>query len=366
MAATGPRWRALTWTGKIAANLCTNGRFNRMKLHRLDAIPDALLDCPATELYRYLPGPTLIHLPGARPEPVFTSVLLHGNETTGWRAVQRLLIKHNEQALPRALTIFIGNIEAARYGMRRLDDQIDYNRVWSHEGYFVEGPEAAIMREVVNEMRERRAFVSIDIHNNTGINPHYACINRRHDDFYHLALLFSRTVIYFTNPKGVQSQAFAEICPAVTVECGQVGHELGIQHAHDYLEAALGLSTLPSHAVLAQDIDLFHTVAIVKIPESVEFSFSKRQAPLHFVPELDKMNFSELSKGTTVAQLHWDQPGLPVQALDDDGADHAERFFYIEEGELRTRSHVMPSMLTLDEDIIRKDCLCYLMERMTL
>jgi len=34
------------------------------------------------------------------------------------------------------------------------------------------------------------------------------------------------------------------------------------------------------------------------------------------------------------------------------------------EGELRTRVPVMPSMLTRKLDVIRADCLCYLMERL--
>ena len=41
-----------------------------------------------------------------------------------------------------------------------------------------------------------------------------------------------------------------------------------------------------------------------------------------------------------------------------------ERYFEIRSGELRTRRPVMPSMLTMDEQVIRQDCLCYLMERL--
>lgn len=50
--------------------------------------PDALLDVPASELWRHLSGPTLFDIPGRRPQPLFVCVLLHGNEDTGWRAIQ--------------------------------------------------------------------------------------------------------------------------------------------------------------------------------------------------------------------------------------------------------------------------------------
>jgi succinylglutamate desuccinylase len=77
-----------------------------------------------------LPGPALIHLPGRRIPPLFVSVLLHGNEDTGWLAAQSVLKKYATVELPRALSLFIGNVEAARTGLRRLDGQPDYNRVW--------------------------------------------------------------------------------------------------------------------------------------------------------------------------------------------------------------------------------------------
>ena len=101
-------------------------------LKQLDHIPSGLLDLPATQLEAVLGGPTLIHLDGRRPEPLLVSVLMHGNETTGWEAVRRLLPHYltGEAELPRALSLFIGNVSAAAVGLRRLDGQPDYNRIW--------------------------------------------------------------------------------------------------------------------------------------------------------------------------------------------------------------------------------------------
>ena len=93
------------------------------------------------------------------------------------------------------------------------------------------------MREVMSRMADREIFASIDVHNNTGINPHYACINRVDNQFLHLAAQFSRTVVYFIRPLGVQSMAMSHICPAVTLECGKVGQQHGVDHALDYLDA---------------------------------------------------------------------------------------------------------------------------------
>lgn len=324
-------------------------------------LPDGLLQSESTQLQSLLGAPTLIHLPGRREEPLFVSILLHGNETTGWHAVQGLLRKYQEQSLPRALSLYIGNVSAAAEGLRRLDGQPDYNRVWP--GTEEPGsPEARMMQQVVDEMRQRKVFASIDVHNNTGINPHYGCINRIDHRFFHLATLFSRTVVYFTRPTGVQSTAMAQYCPAVTVECGKVGQAYSDQHAMEFLDASLHLAEIPEHPIAEHDIDLFHTVATVKVPEQFSFGFGEHEHEILFEDDLDHLNFRELKQGTRVGRVAG-EGAARLQVLDNEKRDVSDQFFSYEDNEIRTARPVMPSMLTLDERVIRQDCLCYLMER---
>lgn len=334
-------------------------------LNIIQNIPDGLLTTPPTELYKILDGPTLVHLPGERPNPLFVSVLLHGNETTGYFAIQELLNKYQGRPLPRSLSIFFGNVQAARHGARRLDDQVDYNRIWPHQGFSSEAEESKIMQHVVEEMKSRNVFVSIDIHNNTGLNPHYACINRLENAFYQLAIIFSRTVIYFIRPQGVQSRAFSEICPAITVECGKTEHRHGITHALELIESCLNLSALPEHPVLKQDIDLFHTVAMVKVKPEINFSFTDSQADVCFRSDLEKLNFCELPAGTGIGDVNSTEL-IPFDVTDENGEDVYQKFFRIDNHRLVTSCDIMPSMLTVEGDIIRKDCLCYLMERISI
>ncbi len=330
-------------------------------LNTLESPPAGLVDAGPAELRRLLGGPTLLHLPGRRPEPLFVSVLLHGNEDTGYFAVRELLRRYRERGLPRALSVFFGNVAAAELGLRRLDGQPDYNRVWPG-GEPGDTPEQRMMRMIVEDLERRRPFASLDIHNNTGINPHYACVNRVDYRYLHLATLFSRTVVYFTRPRGVQSLALSPLCPAVTVECGQTGQAHGVEHARDFIDACLHLAEIPVQPVAPHDIDLFHTVAIVKVPDGIRFGFGAGAHDLRLIPELDRLNFRELPAGTRlgwVAGAH----GAPLEAWDELGRDVAGRFFTVADGELRTRRSLMPSMFTLDERIIRQDCLGYLMER---
>ena len=77
------------------------------------------------------------------------------------------------------------------------------------------------------------------------------------------------------------------------------------------------------------------------------------------------MNFRELDAGTGFGRVA-EGTGMPLVARDEQGNDVTSQYFEIRDGELRITRRTMPSMLTLDERIIRQDCLCYLMERIDL
>lgn len=332
-------------------------------LTQYDHLPKGLLDSEAADLHRLLPGPSLIHLPGRRPDALFVSVLLHGNEDTGWLAVRDVLRRYQDVTLPRSLSLFIGNVAAARAGLRRLEGQPDYNRVWPGSD-LPASPEQTLMAQVVDVMLARGIFASLDIHNNTGINPHYACVNRLEQGFLHLASLFSRTVVFFTRPLGVQSAAFAPHCPAVTVECGKPGMAHGTEHAAAFVEACLNLDHLPAHSVPPQDLDLYHTVATVKVPEQVRFGFEPQPGiRLRLDPQVERLNFRELEPGTQLATVG-SSGDCPLLVTDEAGRDVSKAYLDCREGAIRLRKRVMPAMLTSDVQAIRLDCLCYLMERL--
>ena len=327
----------------------------------LNTLPENFLTVDAKQLHTILEGPTLIHLHGRREQPLFISTLLHGNETTGFQAIQELLKKYTEKELPRSLSILIGNVSAAKEQLRRLENQPDYNRTWPGTEY-ASSDETIMMHTIKEEMRQRNVFASIDIHNNTGLNPHYACINKIENSFFHLARLFSRTIVYFTRPIGVQSQAFADLCPSTTLECGQVGQSTSIEHALSFIDAALHLSEIPQHPILKQDIDLFHTIAIVKIPEQASISFNAEDCQICLDENIDHMNFKEIKAGTQIGKIN-DSKGFHLEAWNNDGINIGEELFDYSNNEIRVKKEVMPAMLTLNEKVIRQDCLCYLMER---
>ncbi|MEL0107929.1 MAG: M14 family metallopeptidase [Rhodospirillaceae bacterium] len=329
-----------------------------MAITVLDRVPDRFLDVSARDLIHVLPSPTLFDLPGRLEAPLFVSVLLHGNEDTGLMAVQHVLRRYQDQILPRRLLLFVGNVTAAAAGLRRLDEQLDFNRVWPGTLY-PDSSEAELMREVVDYVAGQGPFASIDIHNNTGLNPHYACLNTLDSAFLHLAQLFSRTVVFFEKPEGVQSAAMARHCPAVTVECGKPGKSSATEHAVEFVEACLALSEFPHHPPAHQDIDLFRTFAVVKVPPETTFSFHGKDADIQFREDIDHINFTELAPGAVLGNC---KPDARLNVEWDAAAPFSNILEYADD-EIRLAQYAIPSMLTLDPRAVRLDCLCYLMQR---
>ncbi|MGA9575190.1 MAG: M14 family metallopeptidase [Lysobacterales bacterium] len=333
-----------------------------MKLTELDHMPAGLLELPATEIHKVLNGPTLIHLKGQNPQPLFVTVLQHGNETTGWEAVRHLLKSHYEfDQLPRSLCILIGNTEAAKYRLRRLDDQLDYNRCWPG-GYQGDSDIGKLFLQITDRARELSPIAAVDIHNNSGLNPHYAAINRIRPEFLHLASYFSSKVVFFTMPPGTQSLAFSKFCPAATLECGPIGEMHGIDHSMGFLETCLHLSEIPTSPIAKEDVHLFHMVATVRIHDDAFFGFGHVPTDIAFRENLDVLNFQELPSGISLGDINGG-PTQPLIATDVDGMDVTDRYLRFDRGQIETIREIMPSMLTLDRRVIQQDCLCYLMDR---
>jgi len=115
-------------------------------------------------------------------------------------------------------------------------------------------------------------------------------------------------------------------------------------------------------------MNLFHTVATITLRSDASAGFAADDQPgnwdITFPPDLDRLNFRELPAGTPIGRVRKDHGPLPVQVTNETGSDVSDHYLHIEDGYLRITREVMPSMFTLDLDIIRQDCVGYLMERL--
>jgi succinylglutamate desuccinylase len=318
--------------------------------------PAGLWDRNAHDLVDILGGPALIHLPGEHPQPLFIATLLHGNEPTGWQAICRLMQTQGERPLPRAMALFIGNVHAAREGLRHLDDQADYNRIWRDH----DGVESGLATQVLAAAAQLRPVACIDVHNTSGVNPVYGCIHDLDDASGGLAQHFAETVVLVQQPDSLLSMALSSLAPSITLECGKPGNPATTQWISDRLQALLAESDISARMQRAHD-KVLRAVARVRVPDHVNFSFTDARAELCLSAELEQHNFRTIPGGTVIASIRSGSEGA-LEALDDSKTDVTERYFRQQQGKLVTAREIMLSMFTTNERIVRQDCLCYLME----
>lgn len=330
------------------------------KLTIRDAIPNGFLDCSARDLHLLLDGPTLIELAGKRGPPLFLSILLHGNEDSGLGAIQRVIAKYGGRSLPRSLMLLVGNVRAARDGLRRLNGQPDYNRVWPGSPDHGDTPEARMMAEVHARTLATKAVAAIDLHNNSGRNPHYSVVCSSDPTTVGLAAMFSRRVVVFRGVPGTQTASFAGLIPAVTAECGQPGNAANAEAAARFVDSALNLDELSDGPGDGVGLDVYHTIGSVRVRDNVSFAFGTSEAELRLYATLEEHNFRQLRPGTVLGET---SHRMPVRMIDEAGRDIAEEYFETSRGKLKLRRQAVPAMLTGDPLIVRQDCLCYLMKR---
>ncbi|MBC8284033.1 MAG: succinylglutamate desuccinylase/aspartoacylase family protein [Nitrospinae bacterium] len=325
------------------------------------SIPEGFLDTPPDRLKSVLKAPALLHLIGEKEPPLFLVTLLHGNEPTGVGAIQKFLKKYfvngKLEGLPRSLILFVGNVQSAKENLRRLPGQNDFNRIWNGG----DSPEHEMARSVIEYAKSQNVFFCVDIHNTSGKNPHYSCVNRLDAQTINLARIFSTTLIYFTEPHEVLSLAFSNICPAITIEAGMPDDPISEPHVLSFLEKVFSLNSLPS-TLNEADVKVYHSMVRIKVPKecSIVFGGPSQNADYCFLEALDSLNFNLLPVGTLLGWRY--NPDFSLIILDENNRDVEKDYIEYCGNEIRLKRSVIPAMLTTDKKIVHQDCLGYLME----
>jgi hypothetical protein len=324
---------------------------------RLHGLPDGFFDITTANIRSLFPKPTLVHLDGKDPNFLFISILLHGNEYTGLKVMQKILAEHAND-LPRSILMFVGNVRAAEANLRFLPDQVDYNRCWP--GTDLEpSPTSQMMQRIVEIAHGLPLFTAIDIHNNTGKNPHYSCITDPSFENQNLAARFNPVGMVF-NHKGVCTMAFNGICPAITLECGLPGDPQGIEHACRFVEGMLTLDELPQNQPTRHALHLVESHLTLNVPEHVSFAFDPdADADLRFENNFEERNFTLFDPHQVFG---YTRVARPLSITDTDGHDVTDEILRVEEGKIYLNNTMMPAMITHDKLVVRQDCLCHLLQ----
>ena len=353
---------------------CLNGGMSET-LNIIRHIPRGFLETGPEKITDIISRPTIIHLKGEISPPLFVSLLLHGNEVSGWIILQTLLKKYQNKTLPRDLTAFVGNPRACARGLRLLKGQPDFNRIWKGGDL----KEHHIAKSVLQYAREHKILYAVDIHNNTGENPLYGCISRKGEEFVRLARGFSENIVYFTQPDSVLSLNISETAPAVVIECGPPGDPEGVKAGVKFIESLLNkkeewkktpLGTPHIYSTLARlQVDGKTPVSFVP-PSRLEEAFPGKaksagegepQGALLITDRLDRFNFRRVPAGAVWGQICGRKRS--VKLIDGAGRDIFDRFFSLEGKSWTVKTPFIPSMLTKNIPIAKADCLGYVMKK---
>ena len=327
-----------------------------------DCIPPGFLDVKPHEITEVMEHPSLIHLKGETGPPLFISILLHGNEFSGLLILQKILKKYSDRSLPKSLVIFIGNPAASAQRVRHLSDQPDFNRIWNgHSAY-----ESSITTPLLQYVKDQKIQAAVDIHNNSGRNPIYGCINRKEKEFIQLAQLFSKNIVYFTKPDSVLSMTLSGICPTMVIECGLPGNIPGITTAVKCIETLINKEEKWKESEI-QVSHIYHTCATLYIEPDSIISFDSQPVlgNNHFClsDNLDELNFKKIEPGTILGKVS--DPNR-IKLINEKGENIFGCFFSIIENQLRVKSSFIPSMFTKNAEIAKSDCLGYVMEKISI
>ncbi len=322
-----------------------------------------MFETPAHGLLDLLGAPTLVHLPGHQDPPIFFSTLLHGNETSGWEAMCEVFgsALRDGEPLGRSVVIFIGNVYAAAAGVRSLPGQMDFNRIWRGEH-----EHSALVEQVMAYLNQQPLFAALDIHNNTGRNPHYSVVTEITPHTTGLAYLFSDKAVLVEEPDSVITRAVQHLCPSSTVEVGPVNDVQSTLRTADLLRRYLELETVPTNG--ADHLTMHRALARVHVVDGASFDFADEADAQRLMDDdlvltagMEAVNFHPVAAGTefgfTRKPLH-----STLQVLDPQHRDVTAQFLEEVHGDVSLRRAVIPAMYTTDHDVIRQDCLCYFME----
>jgi succinylglutamate desuccinylase len=333
---------------------------------KFDGMPADFFHVSPHNIETWLKGPAIFKIRGENQSlpPLLISTLLHGNETTGFLALQQLLKKFrdDEYGLLRNLIIMIGNPKASTKASRHLPTQPDYNRIWGMHQQTENLTEENIMaNEILDFVISEKPYAHVDIHNNTGKNPFYCVVSKLDQHFKKLAFTFGESLILITEPRGAFSVAMSDYCPAVVLECGRSGEDLGIAKVKEYLELLINTDEID---LLKPDNQIvYKTIARIMVPADTIIDFTgtyDEEVSFSFVKEIENYNFSEIAKETILCHSNSDNH-LPI-VLNNHNKDISSEHFYNDTHIIKFKKAIIPSMLSTNIQIVLDDCLGYLME----
>lgn len=307
-----------------------------------------------------LAQPTVLWVPGKDTSLTRAySTLLHGNESSGVRALHRWI---REGHIPEVnLLCFVGAVQAARvapyFSNRCVAGWRDLNRCFYPP--FL-GPDAAVADAWLQELRRAKPEALIDVHNTSGRSPAYGVATVGGCQQESLTGLFSDHLIVTDLRLGTLMEATEKEWPTVTIECGGANNHLSHEVAYQGLTR---YASAPALDRLSRGITVAHHPLRVEIRAGLRIAYGTEAmagADLTLPLEVDLYNFGVMSSDD---HLGWvGERGLNVLLTKDAlGRDRSSEIFRVHDGDLRLVKPSRIMMATTRPEIAQSDCLFYVL-----
>ena len=306
-----------------------------------------------------LSRPVAIEIPGKDTSRCrVVSVLIHGNEPSGFFAVYEF-IKKEVQPVTN-LSIVISSIRAAKvppvFSHRVVPGEFDLNRRFGVLDCHNRVTELA--RHITEYIRSLCPEVIIDLHNTSGNGPAFSVSISDHPVIRQVATLFSEQMIVTQlNVGSLMEQNFN--CPVVTVECGGAEDPVAHRCALDGLLKFSQLSLRTEQSELPMKVYM-HPVR-VKAVEGVSLTYERQENSdfdLTLLFDIEKFNNNVLPIGASIGWVGRELADC-LTAIDDFGYQVVHNFFAVKDNQIIAKQALQIFMATARRDIALSDCLFY-------
>ncbi len=312
------------------------------------------------EFLKILHRPTVLWLPGQDPTRTRAiSTLLHGNESSGVRAIHRWIREKHRSSVN--LLCFIGNVKAALteplFSYRSVPGGQDWNRCFFPP---YEKPESKVAEAFLDLLHEVRPESLIDLHNTSGRSPTYGVTTVNGPDQEALTGYFSEQLIVTDLRLGTLMEATEKAWPTVTIEAGgcqdPLAHETAFRGLMQYAQTK-------TFQTSTNRVHVTHHPIRVELQKGATLAYNDRavdDTDLTLPVDVDQYNFKIVSSQDILGWVG--NKGLEVLlAKNALGQNLHEEIFSLREGELRVKQSSRLMMATTRWDIAQSDCLFYIL-----
>ena len=327
----------------------------------MDRVDPAIVDGTVEDFLKVLQGPTAFFLQGMQQDRCRAMVtLLHGNEPSGVKALQRWL---RSGATPVVNVVcIVASIEAAllapSFSHRVAPGKRDLNRCFRAP---FDDSQGEVAEQILEVLTNAKPEAVVDIHNTSGSGPGFGVAVSSDEQHQALVSLFSDVLVTNDLRIGALMEIADHLCPTATIECGGRMDREADELAWRGLQAFMNMPEIFSRGAGGVDVKIVQNPVRLELAADCSLAYANGRSAnydLVLLPGIERLNYGAVAEAT---HLGWvGERGQDIfRAVDHDGNSIVDELITIDGDELYTARALKLFMVTNDPQIAKMDCLLY-------